>query len=90
MHPPEGDRFHVSGEYLEITPPSSLAYTFRWDEPTPDDRETVVTLTVGPAGDATELSLRQGGFATEERLALHRDGWSDSLDKLAALLQAGS
>jgi uncharacterized protein YndB with AHSA1/START domain len=90
MQPPEGDRFHVSGEFLEIAPPSSLAYTFRWDEPTPDDRETVVTLTVGDAGDVTELSLRQRGFATEERLALHREGWSDSLDKLAALLRAGS
>ena len=41
-------------------------------------------------GEATELSLRQGDFATEERLALHRGGWSDSLDKLSALLDAGA
>ena len=67
---PSGDRFHVSGEFLEIDPPSRLAYTFRWDEPTPDDRETVVTLTVAAPAGPTELSLRQGEFATEERLAL--------------------
>ena len=90
MQPPEGDRFHVSGEFLEIDPPSGLAFTFRWDEPTPDDRETVVTLTLDDVGEATELSLRQGDFATEERLALHRGGWSDSLDKLSALLDAGA
>jgi uncharacterized protein YndB with AHSA1/START domain len=90
MQPPGGDRFHVSGEFLEIDPPAALAFTFRWDEPTPDDRETVVTLTLDVVGEATELSLRQGDFATEERLALHRGGWSDSLDKLSALLQAGA
>ena len=88
MQPPDGDRFHVSGEFLEITPPSRLAYTFRWDEPTADDRETVVTLTLDEVGEATELSLRQGEFATGERLDLHRRGWSDSLDKLSALLDA--
>ncbi len=90
MQPPDGDRFHVSGEFREIDPPSALAYTFRWDEPTPDDRETLVSLAldVAGAGAGTELTLRQGRFATDERLALHRGGWSDSLDALAALLAA--
>jgi uncharacterized protein YndB with AHSA1/START domain len=86
MQPPDGDRFHLSGEFLEIDPPSRLAYTFRWDEPAPDDRETVVTLTLDDVGEGTGLTLRQGEFATEERLALHRNGWTDSLDKLFALL----
>jgi uncharacterized protein YndB with AHSA1/START domain len=89
MQPPVGDRFHVSGEFLAIDPPSRLAYTFRWDEPTPDDRETVVTVTLHDAGAVTDLTVRQGDFATEERLALHRSGWTDSLDKLSALLAAG-
>jgi uncharacterized protein YndB with AHSA1/START domain len=88
MQPPDGDRFHLSGEFLEIDPPSRLAYTFRWDEPAPDDRETVVTLTLDVVGEGTRLTLRQGEFATEERLALHRNGWTDSLDKLFALLGA--
>jgi uncharacterized protein YndB with AHSA1/START domain len=86
MQPPEGDRFHLSGEFAEISPPSRLAYTFRWDEPTPDDRETVVTLTARAVGEGTELTLLHTGFATTERLELHRGGWTDSLDKLFALL----
>ena len=90
MQPPEGDPFHISGEFREIDPPSSLSYTFRYEEPTPDDRETVVTLTSDDVGGTTELALRQGEFATEERLALHRGGWTDSLDKLSALLGAGA
>ena len=87
MQPPEGDRFHLSGEFLEIAPPSWLSYTFRWDEPTPDDRETVVELTVDAFGGSTVLSLWQGEFATGERLVLHRHGWTDSLDKLSVLLE---
>lgn len=30
-----------------------LGYTFRWDEPTPDDRETVVILTLSALDEAT-------------------------------------
>jgi uncharacterized protein YndB with AHSA1/START domain len=47
MKPPEGDPFHLAGEFLQIDQPSRLVYTFRWVEPTPDDRETVVTLSLG-------------------------------------------
>jgi uncharacterized protein YndB with AHSA1/START domain len=89
MQPPEGDRFHLSGEFFELEPPSRLAYTFRWDEPTPDDRETAVTVTLDAVDDATELTVRQGDSATEERLELHEGGWTDSLDKLSALVLGG-
>lgn len=87
MQPPDGDLFHLAGEFLEVEPPTRLTYTFRWEEPDPDDVETVVTLSLGSRGDATEMALRQGEFATDARLALHRAGWADSLDKLRALLE---
>ena len=87
MQPPEGDAFHLSGEFLEIDAPSRLAYTFRWDEPSPDDRETVVRLSLDTVGDGTEVALSQGEFATEERLDLHRSGWTDSFEKLRALIE---
>jgi uncharacterized protein YndB with AHSA1/START domain len=90
MQPPDGDLFHLSGEFLEIDPPGRLVYTFRWDEPTPDDRETVVTLSLTDIGDATEISLSQGLFATEERLSLHRNGWLESFEKLRAAVASGS
>lgn len=86
MQPPEGDLFHLSGEFLEIDPPSRLVYTFRWEEPDPDDRETVVVLSLDAVGDGTEVSLSQGEFATEPRLALHRSGWTESFEKLRELM----
>jgi uncharacterized protein YndB with AHSA1/START domain len=90
MQPPGGDPFHLSGEFLEIDPPGRLVYTFRWDEPDPDDRPTVVTLSLGDVADATQVSLSQGEFATEARLALHRGGWTDSLEKLRELIEPGA
>ena len=86
MQPPEGDVFHLSGEFVAVDPPSLLSYTFRWEEPTPDDRETVVTLTLEEAGGSTNVILDQGVFATEERLALHTQGWTDSLERLYELV----
>ena len=90
MQPPEGETFHLSGEFIEIDPPTRLVYTFRWDEPDPEDRETVVVLSLAAVGDATEVSLSQGEFATDERLALHRSGWADSLEKLGEVIETSS
>jgi uncharacterized protein YndB with AHSA1/START domain len=90
MQPPDGDRFHLAGEFLEIEPPSRLVYTFRWEEPDPDDRETVVTLSLDEVGDATQVSLSQGEFATEARLELHRSGWTDSSEKLRELIDSSA
>jgi len=82
MQPPDGDLFHLRGEYIEVESPSRLSYTFVWEEPDPDDRETVVTLAFREVEGGTELALEQGEFATEARFELHRLGWSESLERL--------
>ena len=86
MQPPDGDLFYLSGEFREVDPPARLAYTFRWDPPDPDDRQTVVTLSLQDRGERTEVLLTQGEFATEERLALHEEGWTDSFGRLEQVL----
>jgi uncharacterized protein YndB with AHSA1/START domain len=50
MQPPEGEAFPLSGEFLEIQPPSKLRFTFRWDEPVPDDRETLAAVSLESLG----------------------------------------
>ena len=82
MQPPEGARFFLAGEFLRIDPPAHLSYTFRWEDPDPDDQETNVTLSLADLGDSTELTLDQGPFLTEARLALHTQGWTEGLDRL--------
>ena len=86
MQPPDGDLFHLSGEFWEVDPPARLAFTFRWEPPDPDDRETVATLSLEEQGSETEVLLVQGNFQTEERREIHEGGWTDSFDRLVELL----
>ena len=88
MQPPDGEAFHLSGQFVEIQPPTRLGFTFRWDEPAPDDRETVVDLSLDFLDGRTTVTLTQSEFATKERLELHRSGWADSFEKLDAVLKA--
>jgi len=90
MQPPSGDPFHLGGEFVEIEPPRRLVYTFRYEEPDPDDRQTVVAMSLEEAGDATRVSLSQGEFATEARRQLHHSGWKDSLERLSELTEPGA
>jgi uncharacterized protein YndB with AHSA1/START domain len=88
MQPPDGELFHLRGEFRDVDLPNRLVYTFVWEEPTPDDQETVVTLSFDDLGRDTALVLDQGPFATEERRALHEAGWTDSLERLDASLRS--
>jgi uncharacterized protein YndB with AHSA1/START domain len=88
MRPPEGDSFNLVGEFRDVDPPARLAFTFVWEEPDPDDVETLVGLSFRELGGSTEVALTQGSFKTEARRALHRDGWTDSFDKLEHLMSA--
>ena len=86
MRPPSGEPFHVTGQFVEVDPPRRLSYTFRYEEPLEDDRETVVVLSLAPEDDGTRLSLWQSPFVTEERRQLHRTGWTESLQRLRSVL----
>lgn len=86
MQPPDGDSFFLVGEFREVEPPGRLAFSFVWEEPHPDDIETLVELSIETRGESTEVTMRQGPFKTDERRELHRGGWSDSFDNLERLL----
>lgn len=86
MQPPEGDPFCLTGEFRDVDPHARLSYTFVWEDPDPDDVETLVVLSFRDLGGSTEVSFTQGPFQTAARRALHRDGWTDSLDKLERLI----
>jgi uncharacterized protein YndB with AHSA1/START domain len=86
MQPPEGEVFHVTGTYVDVTPPSRLVFTFRWEEPDPDDRDTVVAVALDERDDGTLFTVIQGVFATENRRSLHDQGWSESLERLDEVL----
>jgi uncharacterized protein YndB with AHSA1/START domain len=82
MQPPDGDVFHISGTFRAVEPPRRLAFTFIYEEPDPDDQETLVTLTFDSTDAGTRVILDQGPFTTAARLELHREGWTDTLQRL--------
>ncbi len=86
MQPPDGEAFHLCGEYSEVDPPRRLVYTFVYEEPAPDDQETVVTLSFLEHPEGTKLVLDQRPFATQARQSLHETGWTETLDRLARFL----
>jgi len=86
IQPPEGDAFHIRGTYRTVEAPRRLAFTFVYEEPDPDDQETLVTVALEPVEHGTRILVEQSPFKTAERLELHRDGWTDSLERLEEAL----
>jgi uncharacterized protein YndB with AHSA1/START domain len=82
MQPPDWDVFHIRGTFREVEPPRRLAFTFIYEEPDPDDQETLVTLTFDSTDPGTRVILDQGQFKTAARLELHREGWTDTFERL--------
>jgi len=82
MQPPDGDVFHIRGTFRVVEASRRLIFTFIYEEPDPDDQETLVTLTFEPADAGTRVILDQGPFKTPARLELHRDGWTETLERL--------
>jgi uncharacterized protein YndB with AHSA1/START domain len=89
MQPPQGDRFYLTGQFCAVDPPARLAFTFVWEDPDPDDVDTMVELSFRDLDASTEVALWQRPFKTEARRTLHRDGWTDSFEKLEHLMATG-
>ena len=83
MHTPDGSTLTVGGTYKEITRPSKLVMSWKWDR---EESDTLITLTFKPTATGTELFMRHEGFANEDRRNSHNNGWNGTLDKLAAFL----
>ena len=74
----------VSGEYVTVEPPHTLAFTWAWDG---EDGETLVTVDLTPTAGGTELSLRHERFTEGAQRDQHAQGWHDCLDRLPTWLR---
>jgi uncharacterized protein YndB with AHSA1/START domain len=91
MHAPDGEDHWVWGVYQEITPPEKLIFT--WDREDPDGTprsKSTVTLTFEDAEGKTKFTLRQGTFEHQWDCDEHSEGWTQTLDRLAALVETAN
>jgi uncharacterized protein YndB with AHSA1/START domain len=84
MRGPDGAEYSNGGTVREVDEPHRLVFTFAWDEEdgTPG-REMQITITFAERGGKTEMTFSQGVFESDEDRDGHREGWSESFDKLA-------
>ena len=77
----------VECEVLELTPFSKLSYS--WNGSTQDKKRkynSIVTWTLMPKDNGTELQLNHDGFTVLEDILTHSNGWNSYLTKMDKLL----
>lgn len=86
FHTPDGEEHEVSGSYEEVVPERRLVFTWAWRS-TPA-RISRVSLSLHPVAGGTELDFLHERFADEAARDGHQRGWTATLAKLEAWLQA--
>jgi len=80
----DGEVHEVGGTYREVIANEKLVFTWAWRS-TPE-RESLVTVQLQPDGNGTLLTLTHEQFFDEPARERHLSGWTETLEKLAALL----
>jgi uncharacterized protein YndB with AHSA1/START domain len=87
MRGPDGQEIGGGGEYLEVTPPERLVFTWMWDGHEGDAGSQLVEVEFSEQADGTtNVVVTDRGFRDEEDRQSHRDGWQGSLDNLERVL----
>jgi uncharacterized protein YndB with AHSA1/START domain len=80
----ENEVHEHTGEYLIVDPPRKLSFT--WISKGTRGERSVVTVTLHPRGDKTELVLTHESLPEATRES-HRGGWTEIIDNLARALE---
>jgi uncharacterized protein YndB with AHSA1/START domain len=89
MRSPQGEEFGGRGEYVEITPPERLVFTWTWDGHEGHEGTQLVEVEFRPREDGTTtVVLTNRGLEDEESRRTHRQGWEASLNNLERVLAA--
>lgn len=82
----DGSELWHHGTFREVVAPSLLVFTFAWEEEGERGIENLVTITLEDLGDKTKLTLHQVPFQSDAERDGHGEGWSSTLERLAAHL----
>lgn len=83
----DGKRYLMRGEFLEVSPPSRVVFTWGFESEDTDlpPGESTVEVTLEPRDDGTWLTLTHSDVPESQR-AGHDEGWQTMLGRLAAAL----
>jgi uncharacterized protein YndB with AHSA1/START domain len=82
----EGRTWPHYGRFLQIERPCVIEYT--WMSEATKGAESIVTVTMEPRGEETEVTLRHSGVPDDEMGRKHKDGWAWVLSALAEAIAA--
>jgi uncharacterized protein YndB with AHSA1/START domain len=81
-----GDHTVHTGEYLEVTPPERLVFT--WTSKYTHHLPTLVTLELRARGEETELTLTHARLPDAEAVERHSGGWARFVARLASAVHS--
>lgn len=85
MH--EADGIHtVYGEYVEISRPDRLIFTWAWEH-SDDGAQMLVTVELTENPDGTALTLLHEKLPSETSRDLHKEGWDGCLSRLDTVFE---
>jgi uncharacterized protein YndB with AHSA1/START domain len=88
-HDGTDERFEMRGEFVEITPPERVVFTWGWSDPElevpPGSSRVEFTLT--PKGGGTLVHLEHHDLPASARES-HADGWPEVLERLKRAVEA--
>lgn len=76
------------GEYVEVSPPNRVVFTWGWEDTDLPPGSTTVEVTLTPDGNDTVVRLRHLGLPEDQRQA-HLDGWKHFLERLVVAGSGG-
>ena len=80
---------HAAGTVREVEPGRRVVLGWGWDEGvTPPADGSMLTVTIEPAGDGSQVTLVHEGLTAEEE-ASHAEGWDHFLERLEAAAATG-
>jgi uncharacterized protein YndB with AHSA1/START domain len=87
MRSPNGEEFGGRGEYVELSPPARLTFTWTWDGHQQHEGTQLIEVDLEERPDGTtNVVLTNRGIGDEEARRSHREGWDASFDNLDRVL----
>jgi uncharacterized protein YndB with AHSA1/START domain len=80
----EGRIWPHYGRFLELDRPHRIEHT--WMSESTQGAESIITITLEPRGDQTNVTLHHAGVPDDEMGRRHQEGWSFILSALADAL----